>query len=687
MKALAALSSFRGRAPSAIGAPVVVFLLLAMVVVPLPALALDFFFTLNIALSLVVMLAVVYVMRPLDFTVFPTVLLLATLFRLALNVASTRVVLLSGHEGPGAAGQVIEAFGNFVIGGNYAVGLVVFLILTIINFAVITKGAGRVSEVSARFTLDAMPGRQMAIDADLNAGLLTRDEAKARREEVREEADFYGAMDGASKFVKGDAVAGLLILFVNVLGGVGIGTMAHGLSFGEAFQVYALLTIGDGLVAQIPALLLSTAVAILVTRMSRAQAIGGQMNTQLVGDGRALAMAAGLMGLIGLVPGMPNLAFLVLAALLAGGAYWLHRRAQATQTADPDHAETQAPPAELGWQDLPPVDPVGLELGYRLIPLADTQRGGELMARIRGIRRKLSEELGFLYPPVHVRDNLQLAPNRYRVLLHGVELAAGECHPDRDLALDAGQVLGPVEGIATQDPAFGLPALWIEPGQRAYAQAQGYTVVDAATVIATHLSQLLRDHAQELLGIEEAQALLTATAQHSPKLVEDLVPKVLSLAVFTRVLQGLLGERVPVRNVRGVLEALAEHAPRTQEPQALLVAVRQALSRQIVASIAPPGAADLPVFTLSSALERLLQDGMQQPQNALEPGLAERLQTSLETQARHQDAVGEPTVLLVPGTLRHTLARFLRAAVPQAHVLAFHELPDTTRIRHVGQLG
>ena len=682
-----AVTHLRTRGLQAAGAPLILFLLLAMVVVPLPALALDLFFTLNIALSLVVLLAVLYVLRPLDFTVFPTVLLITTLFRLALNVASTRVVLLNGHEGGDAAGKVIEAFGSFVIGGNYAVGFVVFMILTIINFAVITKGAGRVSEVSARFTLDAMPGKQMAIDADLNAGLLTRDEAKAKREEVRVEADFYGAMDGASKFVKGDAVAGILILVVNLLGGVAIGAMAHGLSFGEAFAVYGLLTIGDGLVAQIPALLLSVAVAILVTRMSRSETMAQQMQTQVIGDGRALAMAAGLMFVIGLVPGMPNVAFLLLAGLLGGLAYLLHRRALAKP--DPQNASEgpQDAPAELAWEDLPLIDALGLELGYRLIPLADATQGGELMGRIRGIRRKLSEEMGFLFPAVHVRDNLQLPPAQYRILLHGVEIASAECHPDRDLALDAGQVLDTVDGISTHDPAFGMPAVWIEPGNRAYAQAQGYTVVDAATVMATHLSQIFKQHAHELLGIEEAQALLAATARHAPKLVEDLIPKQLSLAVFAKVLQGLLTERIPVRNLRGILEALAEHAPRTNDPQALLIAVRQALSRQIVAALGQSTTADLPVFTLSAPLEQLLQDGLQHTNAVLEPGLADQIQSALHQHVQQQDAVGEPTVLLVPGTVRSVLARFLRAAVPQVHVLAFHELPETARIRHLGTIG
>ncbi len=500
-----------------LGAPLLLLAVLAMIVLPLPPIALDVLFTFNIALSLLVVMAVVYVSRPLDFAIFPTVLLLATLLRLALNVASTRVVLLHGHEGTSAAGHVIEAFGEFVVGGNYAVGIVVFVILTIINFVVVTKGAGRISEVSARFTLDAMPGKQMAIDADLNAGLITQDEARARRIEVRAEADFYGSMDGASKFVRGDATAGILILVINIVGGLAIGVMSHGMAFGDAAKVYTLLTIGDGLVAQIPALLLSTAVAIIVTRMSRAQDLGGELATQLFGQPRSLAVAAALLGVMGLIPGMPNVAFLLFAALLGGGAWMQQRRNQAAVAAAAAPVVAPPPvskePRELSWDDVQPVDLLGLEVGYRLVPLVDKANGGELLARIRGVRRKLSQELGFLVPAVHIRDNLELAPNAYRISLAGVAVGEGTVYPDRELAINPGRVFGKPPGIEVRDPAFGMEAIWIDPARREHAQTLGYTVVDASTVIATHISHVVQTHAHELLGHEETQQLLNGLAK------------------------------------------------------------------------------------------------------------------------------------------------------------------------------
>ncbi|WP_176698911.1 flagellar biosynthesis protein FlhA, partial [Stenotrophomonas maltophilia] len=534
-----------------LGAPLIVLALLAMVVVPLAAPVLDALFTFNIAISLMVLLAVVYVKRPLDFTIFPIVLLVTTMLRLALNVASTRVILLNGQNGHDAAGKVIAAFGEFVIGGNYAVGIVVFAILTIINFVVITKGAGRVSEVTARFILDAMPGKQMAIDADLNAGLLTREEAKLRREEVREEADFYGAMDGASKFIRGDAIAGILILFINMLGGLAVGVLQHGMPFGDAAATYTLLSIGDGLVAQLPALLVSSAVAMLVTRASRSQDMAQAMSGQVFGQYRALAITAGILGVVGLVPGMPNVAFLTLAAILGFIAWKLYRKSKlpaADATAGSSDAAAltalgrpaaPAATAELSWDELRPVDPLGLEVGYRLIPLVDSNQGGELMARIKGVRRKLTQDVGFLIPSVHIRDNLELSANGYRVLVHGVPVATAEIHPDRELALDPGSALGALEGIAGKDPAFGLDATWIQPHQRAQAETLGYTVVDPATVVATHLSHLIREHAPELLGHEEVQHLLANLAKSAPKLVEDLTPKALPLSAVGRVLQNL----------------------------------------------------------------------------------------------------------------------------------------------------
>ncbi|HTT03832.1 MAG TPA: flagellar biosynthesis protein FlhA [Steroidobacteraceae bacterium] len=676
-----------------LGAPLVLLAVLAMIILPLPPLALDALFTFNIALSLLVVMAVVNVARPLDFGIFPTVLLLATLLRLALNVASTRVVLLHGHQGAGAAGHVIQAFGEFVVGGNYAVGIVVFSILTIVNFVVVTKGAGRISEVSARFTLDAMPGKQMAIDSDLNAGLITQDEARTRRAEVRAEADFYGAMDGASKFVRGDATAGILILVINIIGGLAIGTLSHGLPFSDAAHVYTLLTIGDGLVAQIPALLLSTAVAIIVTRMSRPQDLGGELRRQLFMQPRALAVAGALLGLMGLIPGMPNLAFLLFGGLCAAGSWWLSRRARASAAAAATAPAPMAAPVptdqrELSWEDVRPVDLVGLEVGFRLVPLVDKAQGGELLARIRGVRRKLSQELGFLVPAVHIRDNLELAPTAYRISLAGVGVAEGVIHPDRELALNPGRVFGKPPGIETRDPAFGMEAIWIEPGKREHAQTLGYTVVDASTVIATHLSSVIQAHAHELLGHEEVQQLLNGLAKSAPRLVEDLVPKVLPLGAVVRVMQGLLAERVPIRNLRTIIETLAEHAGRTQDPQVLQSQVRIALGRQIVQDIAG-NTPELPVITLEPELEQLLQGSLTQGAGsaALEPGLAERLQSRLSESALRQEAVGEPAVLMVAPALRATLARFTRASVPALHVLAWNEVPDNRRVRLIAAIG
>jgi len=673
----------RGRdlARSGLGAPVLLLLILAMMVVPLAPLALDLLFTFNIALAIVILLAVIYVMRPLEFSAFPTVLLVVTLLRLALNVASARVVLLHGHEGTHAAGQVIQAFGEFVVGGNYAVGFVVFVILTIINFMVVTKGAERVSEVSARFVLDALPGKQMAIDADLNAGMLTREEAKARREEVREEADFYGSMDGASKFIRGDAMAGILILAINIVGGLLVGTLQHGMALTAALKNYTLLTIGDGLVAQVPSLLLSTSVAILVTRISRSQDMSQQLMAQVFGKPRVLIITACVLALIGVIPGMPNMVFLGLAAVCGGIAWFRHQRTAAAAVRPPP-ALAAAPQQELSWNDVGPQDALGLEVGYRLIPLVDVRQGGELMARIKGVRKKLTQELGFLVQPVHIRDNLELPPNSYRVSLHGVPLATAQIHPDRDLALNSGRVYGTLNGIAGKDPAFGLDAVWIERGARDHAQTLGYTVVDAATVIATHLSQLIKDHAAELLGHDEAQQLLNALARSAPKLAEDLVPKLLPLATLVRVLRILLNDRVPIRNLRGIAEALAEAAPRSQEPVVLAAAVRVALRRQIVQDIG--GAeGELSVLTLSPGLERVLQDSVASGAAAVEPGLAERMQQSIVQGAQRQAKTGQPAVLLVPGTLRPMLARFTRQAAPDLHVLAYDEVPEDRRIRMV----
>jgi flagellar biosynthesis protein FlhA len=693
------MGTFRQIGRRGVAAPVAMLIMLGMMMLPLPPFMLDLLFTFNIALSLVILLATMYVMRPLELASFPTVVLFATLLRLALNIASTRVVLLHGHNGPGAAGKVIEAFGEFVIGGNFAVGFVVFAILTIINFVVVTKGATRVSEVTARFTLDAMPGKQMAIDADLNAGLLTQEQARERRQEVREEADFYGSMDGASKFVRGDATAGMLILAINIIGGFFIGMLQHGLSAAEAARTYTLLTIGDGLVAQVPGLMLSIATAVIVTRVSKSQEMGKHVMGQLFGQPKALGVAAAVLGTMGLIPGMPNIPFLILAAL-AGFAAWKLSQAKQERTAaaagagapGTELALESAPPAErleLSWEDVAQVDTIGLEVGYRLIPLVDKAQGGELMARIKSVRRKLSQELGFLVPSVHIRDNLDLAPHGYRISLMGVPMGEAEIHTERMLAIDPGRVHGTINGIATRDPAFGLDAVWIEPGMREHAQTLGYTVVDPATVIATHLSHILQNHAHELIGHQDVQQLLDRLAQQTPKLVEDLVPKRLSLGVVVKVLQNLLAERVPIRNFRGIVESLAEHAGQSQDPGVLAAAVRVTLGRQIVQEIAGLGT-EVPVITLAPELEQILLQSLQgggPAGAAVEPGLADRLQQSVADAARRQEAAGEPAVLLVSPALRPWLSRFTRHVAQNLHVLAYNEVPDNRRVKLVTALG
>lgn len=674
---------------SGLAAPLMVIAMLAMVMVPLPPLVLDMLFTFNIAISLVVMMGVVYVKRPLDFSIFPTVLLTVTLLRLALNVASTRVVLLHGHNGGSAAGHVIESFGQFVIGGSYAVGIVVFAILTIVNFVVVTKGAGRISEVSARFILDALPGKQMAIDADLNGGVITREEAKRRRQEVRDESDFYGSMDGASKFVRGDAIAGILILVINIVGGILIGITQHGMGVADASQTYLLLAIGDGLVAQLPALLIATAVAMLVTRSTGEVEMGDAVSGQVFGHARALTVTAALLGIVGVVPGMPNVPFLILAAITGFLAWRQHQKAKQA----PESAETESEPGianaavpELSWDEVRPVEPLALDVGYKLIPLVDKGQGGELLARIKGIRRKLTNDLGFLIPAVHVRDNLELPPGQYRLLIHGVPLASGDIHPDRHLALDPAGVLPPLEGIPGRDPAFGLEAIWIAAADVAHAESLGYTVVDASTVIATHLSHVVREHAPELLGHEETQQLLNTVARHAPKLVEDLTPKLLPMSTVVRVLQSLLAERVPIRQTRQIVEALLEHGAASQDPAQLTAAVRVALGRFIVQELNGV-AAELPVYTLAPELERVLQDSVSGQNAALEPGLAERLHQNLSECVTRQESLGEPVILLVPGSLRASLARLVRHSIPSLSVLAFGEVPEDKRLRLVGAVG
>ncbi len=688
------MSGLKFLAKAELGAPLVVILILAMIMLPLPPFVLDFLFTFNIAFSLIILLVVVYTLKPLEFAAFPSVILLATLLRLALNVASTRIVLLNGHNGGDAAGKVIEAFGEFVIGGNYAVGLVVFAILVIINFVVVTKGAGRVAEVGARFTLDAMPGKQMAIDADLNAGLISQDEARARRAEVATEADFYGSMDGASKFVRGDAVAGIIILFVNMIGGLAIGMAQHDLGFTEASEIYVLLTIGDGLVAQIPSLILSAASALVVTKVGTSnQNIGQQVSTQLFENPKVLLITAALIGLLGLIPGMPNLVFLLLAGSLAGLGYWLDRRRrhkeESVTMSDLATLPEPSKPAELGWDDVMPVDVIGLEVGYRLIALVDQNQGGQLMARIKGVRKKLSQELGFLIPPVHIRDNLDLNPNSYRISLMGVALGEADIMPDLEMAINPGRVFGTLQGRPCKDPAFGLDAIWIEPMQRDHAQTLGYTVVDPGTVIATHLSHLLQQHAYEILGYEETQKLLDNLAKTAPKLVEDLVPKAVPLGIVVKVLQNLLMERVPIRDMRTIAETLAEYGMKSQDPDILTSAVRAALGRLIVHEIngIEP---EVPVITLDYDLEQLLHKSLQTASETgvgIEPGLAEQMHQSLQNSVQRIELEGQTPILLVSAYVRPWLARFVRHSIQSLYVLAYTEIPADRQIKVVATVG
>ncbi len=673
-----------------LAAPLLIVMILSMMVLPLPPFMLDVFFTFNIAISIMVMLVAMYTLKPLDFSVFPTVLLVTTLLRLSLNVASTRVVLLEGHTGPDAAGKVIEAFGHFLVGGNYAVGLVVFIILVVINFVVITKGAGRIAEVSARFTLDAMPGKQMAIDADLNAGLIGEDEARKRRSDIAQEADFFGSMDGASKFVRGDAVAGILILFINIIGGLIVGVLQHEMEVATAAKNYTLLTIGDGLVAQIPALIISTAAGLVVSRVTTNEDVGQQVAGQMFGNPTVLMLTALILGVLGMIPGMPNLVFLLLAAVIGGFGWWIMQR----QAQPP--VEALSPAADLSpqesldasWSDVAPVDVLGLEVGYRLIPLVDKGQDGDLLKRIRGLRKKFAQEIGFLSAPVHIRDNLELKPNGYRITLKGVEIGAGESYPGMLLAINPGRVAGPLAGNTTKDPAFGLPAIWIEAALREQAHVLGYTVVDSGTVVATHLNHVILSHAAELLGRQETQSLLDHIAKDAPKLIEDLVPKLISLSVVQRVLQNLLEENVNIRDMRSIIETLAEHAARTQDPLDLTTQVRIALGRAIVQQLYP-GSIDLSVIAIDSGLERVLGQTVQGAGNSsgIEPGLADTLLRDTAMAAQRQEESGLPAVLLVPGHLRWLLSRFLRRAVPQLSVISNAEVPDSRTIKVTAIIG
>ncbi|WP_281718955.1 flagellar biosynthesis protein FlhA [Pandoraea apista] len=674
-----------------LAAPVLIIMILGMMILPLPPFILDLLFTFNIALAVMVLLVSMYTQKPLDFAAFPSVLLFSTLLRLSLNVASTRVVLLEGHTGPDAAGKVIEAFGHFLVGGNYAVGIVVFVILVVINFMVITKGAGRIAEVGARFTLDAMPGKQMAIDADLNAGLIGEEEARKRRAVIAQEADFYGSMDGASKFVRGDAVAGLLIMFINIIGGLIVGVVQHNLDLATAAKNYTLLTIGDGLVAQIPALVISTAAGVVVSRVATDEDVGQQVVSQLFSNPQVLGITAAILGLMGLIPGMPHFAFLLLAVGLGALARWQFRKAEAAkvQATRPTPVAAAAPAevAEASWDDVALVDPLGLEVGYRLIPLVDRNQDGELLKRIKGIRKKFAQEIGFLAPVVHIRDNLELRPNQYRITLKGVIIGEGEAYPGQLLAIDPGQVSAPLQGTPTRDPAFGLPATWIDVGQRDQAQAYGYTVVDAGTVVATHLNHLINAHAHELLGRQEVQQLIERIGKDAPKLIEDLVPKTIALTTLQKVLQNLLEEQVPIRDMRTIIDTIAEHGARVTDPYDLTALVRLSLGRAITQSVFP-GSGDLEVVGLDANLERILTQALSAGGGTgLEPGLADTLLRETQAAVARQERQGLPAVLLVQHPLRSLLSRFLRRSLPQLKVLSYAEVPDTRNVKMTALIG
>jgi flagellar biosynthesis protein FlhA len=666
--------------------PMLVLMVLVMMVLPLPAFLLDLLFTFNIAIALMVMMVSVYMLRPLDFAAFPTVILLTTLMRLSLNVASTRVVLLEGHTGPGAAGQVIESFGHFIIGGNFAVGIIVFAILVVINFIVVTKGAERIAEVGARFTLDAMPGKQMAIDADLNAGLIDEKEAKRRRAEVGDEAEFFGSMDGASKFVRGDAVAGMLILFINIVGGFIIGVVQHDLSASQAANSYILLAIGDALVAQIPALLISVAAAMVVSRVGKEQDVGDQILGQVFKAPKSVAVVACVIGLLGVIPGMPHIVFLLIAGLLGWLAWWMNRRDVRARAQPVAQAATgPAPDAEASWDDLQPIDTLGLEVGYRLIALVDKERQGDLLTRIKGVRRKFAQDVGFLPPAVHIRDNLELRPSMYRLTLRGAVISEGEAFPGMLLAINPGQVSTPLIGTSTTDPAFGLPAVWIEERQREAAQMAGYTVVDCSTVVATHLSHLMQVNAARLLGRVETQALVEHVTKLAPKLIEDVVPKMVPIAALQKLLQLLLEEGVHIRDMRSVIEALAEHvganANLANDPMELARRIRVALAPAIVQQIYGP-TKELEVIAIEPELERLLSQALTSPHGPmLDPGMADTLTRSAAESAKRQEDLGHPACLLVPDAIRAPIARLLKRSAPRLRVLSHSEIPDTHSIR------
>ncbi|HHA1951333.1 TPA: flagellar biosynthesis protein FlhA [Enterobacter ludwigii] len=671
--------------------PVLIMTILAMMILPLPTFVLDLLFTFNIVLAIMILLVAMFTQNTLEFSAFPTVLLFSTLLRLALNVASTRVILMNGHTGSEAAGQVVEAFGHFLVGGNFAIGIIVFVILIIINFMVITKGAGRIAEVGARFSLDGMPGKQMAIDADLNAGLIGEDEAKRRRKEVTQEADFYGSMDGASKFVRGDAIAGLLIMAINIIGGLVIGVMQHDMTVGLAGETYTLLTIGDGLVAQIPGLVISTAAGVVVTRVANDQDVGEQMVGQLFTSPRVIVLAAGVIGMLGMIPGMPNFVFLLFTVTLLAIAWWLRGCEGETKKSSMAQANSDITDAEVAqvneatWSDVQMEDMLGLEVGYRLIPMVDHEQQGQLLTRVRGIRKKFAQQMGFLPPAVHIRDNLDLAPTHYRILLKGVNIGHGEVQPDRWMAINPGCAEGEVPGTPCTEPTFGLPALWIDEVHRELAQTLGYTVVDPSSVVATHLNHLISTHTDELFGRQEAQQLLDQIARQSPKLIDDLIPAVISLTTLHKVLQNLLSERVPIRDMRTIIDTLAEFATAQSDADELTARVRARLSRAITQQWFP-GEDDIQLIGLDLSLEQLLIQATQSG-SAIEPGIAENLMKQTEKALLHQEGLGAPPVLLVNPALRLMLSRYLRRIFPQLAVLSSQEINTQRNVRMTYLIG
>lgn len=686
--------TFSGFSMASLGMPFIILLIMSMLIVPLPTLLLDLLFTVNILTGLIIIMVSVHVSRPLEFSSFPSILLLATMLRLSLNVASTRVVLVNGHQGPEAAGDVIAAFGEFVIGGDYVVGFIIFMILMIINFIVVTKGAGRVSEVIARFTLDALPGKQMAIDADLNAGVIDQASAKLRREELSQESDFFGSMDGASKFVRGDAIAGILILIINIIGGLAIGVGQHGLTFAQAGEIYVLLTIGDGLVAQIPSLLLSLSTAIIVTRVTTSESMGTQASTQL-GSPAALTIAAGILIILGCIPGMPHFIFISMGSALAAIAYYLNKNQQNLINGSDLSDVEQEPEQEtsdaddLDWSHIEQVDQVGLEIGYGLIPLVNPNGGGTLLARIRGIRKKLSSELGFLIQPIRIRDNLELTPNGYNIVINGAVRGAGEVMIGKELAINPGGISMPLEGSKTKEPAFGLDAYWIDRSQSDFAKTSGYTVVDPATAIATHMNSILKNNADELLGHDETQQLLDLIAEKSPKLVEDLVPNKLSVSTIMQVLKNLLQEGITLRDYRSIIDNLLAESMRTKDPSELTALIRPHLGRIIVQDIVNVNE-ELPIITLEQSLEQLLNNSL--PDNStskdvlLEPKLIESLTDSIMREKLAAEESGFPAVLVVSPKIRPWLSKILRQRVGNLSVLAYTEVPEDQEIRVIGRV-